>query len=59
MRYRSIEEGELYQIGDQMENPITGVWEPIPQQWIDRGLKHQVVGSIKNFNIKMRRPVND
>ena len=54
-RYRFIEENELFIEGDEMLNPITGIWEPIPDPWLEKQTFFKNENTIKNFNIKFRR----
>ena len=57
MKYREVKVGEKYQIGDEMCSPNTGKWSPIPEQWIENGFAHELVGTIGRMNIKIRRPM--
>jgi len=53
--HRMLDVGEKYLQGDEMLNPNTNIWEPIPQQWIDGGYEYSLTGTVGRFEIKMRR----
>jgi hypothetical protein len=59
MKYRKLNIGEQFKTGDEMRNPNTGIWEPIPQQWVTTKCKYEMIGTIKNFHIIMRRKTEE
>lgn len=55
--YRELKIGELFALGDEMRDPLTGTWRPVPKQWIAGRYRFEMVGTVKYCRIKMRRPI--